>query len=254
MRIIASDFDGTIHYHDGIAQNVRDALIHWQALGNKFGIVSGRGIKNIAYSVREENLKCDFLVANNGAVIADGEGNVIKAHTGNPACVRDIVAFVLQFDCRYVCINDLGDEVFICTPERKELRYRDDSRFILLEEFDREVDFTQLSTVCRDPEFAAVLTDKLNEQFANEIVAFQNGICIDIVPKGVSKAQGIRDLLEVYNASHDDVAAVGDNKNDQTMLEAFRSYAVANAIDSIKAIAGAVVADLAELVEKELAR
>jgi len=48
------------------------------------------------------------------------------------------------------------------------------------------------------------------------------------------------------------VATVGDNSNDYAMIEAFRGYAVANAIDAIKEIAHEVVADLAELVEKEL--
>jgi len=252
MKFIASDFDGTIHYRDGIAQNVRDALAHWQSLGNKFGIVSGRGIQNLLYCVNYENLKCDFLVANNGAVIADGEGNPLKVHTGDPTCILDVAKFVLMYDCRYVCVNDLGDEIFICTKERKENRYQDDDRFVILDAYDQIKPFTQLSTVCRDVPLAEELTDLLNEKFAGKVTALRNGYCIDIVPYGVTKATGVDDLLEVFGGSHDDVATVGDNSNDYAMIKAFRGYAVANAIASIKEIATCVVADLAELVEKEL--
>ncbi|MBQ4121863.1 MAG: HAD-IIB family hydrolase [Clostridia bacterium] len=254
MKFIASDFDGTIHYRDGIAQNVRDALAYWQSLGNKFGIVSGRGIKNLTYCVNYENLKCDFLVANNGAVIADGEGKPLKVHTGNPDCILDVATFILQYDCRYVCVNDLGEEIFICTKERKESRYKDDDRFVILEEYDQIKPFTQLSTVCRDVALAEELTDLINEKFAGKVTALRNGYCIDIVPHGVNKATGVEDLLLVFGGSHDDVATVGDNSNDYDMIKAFRSYAVANAIDSIKEIATHVVTDLAELVEKELER
>ena len=88
--------------------------------------------------------------------------------------------------------------------------------------------------------------------FGEKVTAFQNGTSIDIVPFGVNKAKGINELLALYGAAHDDVATVGDNKNDIAMLEAFRSYAVANAVDCVKQIAGAVVLDIAELVEREL--
>ena len=74
------------------------------------------------------------------------------------------------------------------------------------------------------------------------------------MPHGVNKATGVEDVLLVFGGSHDDVATVGDNSNDYDMIKAFRSYAVANAIDSIKEIATHVVTDLAELVEKELER
>lgn len=252
MKFIASDFDGTIHYRDGIAQNVRDALTHWQSLGNKFGIVSGRGIQNLSYSVKYEELKCDYLVANNGAVIADGEGNPLKYHTGDPACIMEIATFILTYDCRYVCVCDLGEEIFLCTKERKESRYKDDDSCVVIDEVDIKKPFTQLSTVCRDVQLAIELTDILNEKFKGKVTALRNGYCIDIVPYGVTKATGVEDMLAVFGGSHDDVATVGDNSNDYDMIKAFRGYAVANAIDSIKEIATCVVADLAELCEKEL--
>jgi Cof subfamily protein (haloacid dehalogenase superfamily) len=251
MKIIASDYDGTLNYN-GISQRVRDALVHWQSLGNKFGIVSGRGFQSILQIVRDEKVSCDFLIANNGAVIADGNGQVLMAHKGCPDIVRDLADFVIDNSCQYVCVSDTEGELFLCCEAFKTTRYPDDKRYILLDQYDREIAFTQISTVCRDSAAAESLTERLNKSFCGKITALQNGSCIDIVPYGVNKARGIEDLLGFYDASHDDVATVGDNKNDIAMLDAFRSYAVANAIESIKEIAGAVVTDLAELVEREL--
>ncbi len=251
MKIIASDYDGTLHYH-GISEKVRRAIRYWQSLGNRFGIVSGRGIYNILAAVRHEKVDCDFLIANNGAVIADGEGNILRYHTADPSLVPQIAAFLTENGCAYACVNDLVGDLFLCTAEEKENRHRDDARFVLFHEFSGNIAFTQISTVCREESLAEELTKRLNRAFMGKITAFQNGICIDIVPYGVDKAKGIEDLIGIYGALREDVAAVGDNKNDIAMLRAFRSYAVANAVDSVKAIASFCVDDISELVEREL--
>lgn len=253
MKIIASDYDGTLNHH-GIADHVRAALLKWQARGNKFGIVSGRGIYNILGVVKREAVACDFFVANNGAVIADGEGKILLCHTASPTLAVPIARFILENGGAYACLNDLTGDTFLCRDEDKETRYMTHTLFYALSAFDKAIAFTQISTVCADEHTAEMLTAKINDSFAADVSAFQNGICIDIVPAGVDKAKGIEDLLTFYAASQGDVCTVGDNNNDLAMLKAYRSYAVQNAIPIVKKIADEVVCDLAELVERELNR
>ena len=43
MKILASDYDGTLNYN-GIDDRKRMALDKWRTAGNLFGLVSGRGL------------------------------------------------------------------------------------------------------------------------------------------------------------------------------------------------------------------
>ncbi len=252
MKILASDYDGTLN-RGGIPDYVRDALARWRAAGHKFGIVSGRGIYNILAVVGRDGVECDFFVANNGAVIADGAGRVLFSHTGDAGKAAVIARFLIERGGAYACLNDLVGDLFLCSDEEKLTRYAGDRRFCGLSDFSGDIAFTQISTICRDEPSALSLTEALNDNFGECVTAFQNGVCIDIVPAGVNKARGVEELLSFYKADREEVCTVGDNNNDLAMLEAFRSYAVENAIERVKEVAGAVVPDLAALVEREMA-
>ena len=56
----------------------------------------------------------------------------------------------------------------------------------------------------------------------------------------------------ILSAKKEDIIAVGDNINDTHMIAEFRSYAMANAVDSIKELADFITPGVAELIEKEL--
>jgi len=248
-KILASDYDGTLNRR-GISERVRSAISDWQAMGNKFGIVSGRGLQNITALLKNDGIACDFLIGNNGAVIGDREGNVLLYHTAPAEIGKRVAAFILTNGGRHASVNQLSGEYLIVDEERKA-RHSDDTYYKLLSEYDLSEEFTQISTVCETCDAAMELTDLLNDRFAGKITALVNGICIDIVPYGVDKATGISELASMWKIAYENVCTVGDNYNDVAMLKAFRSYAVANAVDYVKKIASAVVEDIAELCEKE---
>ena len=56
----------------------------------------------------------------------------------------------------------------------------------------------------------------------------------DVLPKGVSKADGLEVLLDALNITSDEVAVFGDAENDLAILSKVRhSVAVANATDEV---------------------
>ena len=59
MKIIASDYDGTLN-RGGISDDVRKAIDMWRERGNIFGIVTGRGIGNILSVMRRDDFKAIF--------------------------------------------------------------------------------------------------------------------------------------------------------------------------------------------------
>lgn len=76
MKILASDYDGTLNC-GSIDDKKRVAISRWRSAGNLFGLISGRNLDDLVTQLVQERLECDFLVANNGAVIATADGTVL---------------------------------------------------------------------------------------------------------------------------------------------------------------------------------
>ena len=77
MKIIASDYDGTLN-HKGIDDKKRNTIKKWREKGNKFGIVSGRMADDLIRIYKKDELELDFLLACNGAVILTTDGKILK--------------------------------------------------------------------------------------------------------------------------------------------------------------------------------
>ena len=122
----------------------------------------------------------------------------------------------------------------------------------LMEEMPPVKYFNQISVQLSSVEEAALLTSKIAEKYKQWLTPHQNGICIDIVPVGVTKTQGMYRVMEFFGCEYKDVITVGDNFNDADMLREFRSYAMENGVEEIRRLANETVGSVTELLEKEL--
>ena len=245
MKIIASDYDGTLN-HGGIDDKKRDAIKNWRKAGNLFGLVSGRGLADLVELPKRNSFECDFLLASNGAVAAKTDGTVLAESRCDAALARPLLDFIFSLGCTWAsihtafrCIIDLDDN------ERLEDEFT-------LETLPELPYFNQISTVLPDAESAERVTAAIREKFGKKLNPLQNGRCIDIVSADMNKAKGLYVFLEFVGAEHDDLITVGDNINDTHMIAEFRSYAMENAVRSIKDIANYEIHGITELIEKEM--
>jgi HAD superfamily hydrolase (TIGR01484 family) len=86
--------------------------------------------------------------------------------------------------------------------------------------------FTQLSTQHENEVQAYKCTQQINEQFGDNVTAFQNGVCIDIVPLGVNKATGMLQYMHLKQVPKENVLVIGDNFNDLDMILEFNGFSV----------------------------
>lgn len=245
MKIIASDYDGTLN-HGGIDDEKRNAIKRWRKSGNLFGLVSGRGKEDLLEIPRRNNFEYDFLLASNGAVILKKDGTVAAESCCNGDLAVPLLKYIFELGCTWAsvhtsfkCIIDLNDE------ERLEDEFT-------LETLPSIPYFNQISTILSDCESAERVTDLVREKFGSCLNPLQNGRCIDIVSADMNKAKGLYKFLELTGAEYDDLITVGDNINDTHMIAEFRSYAMENAVQSIKDIADFEISGITELIEKEL--
>lgn len=243
MKIICSDYDGTLNY-GGITEEKLDAVKKWQEKGNYFCVVSGRQ-KEFFFELKEKNIPVDYFLACNGAVITDKNFNTVSDTRCEAPIGNELTEFIFSLDCPFVffCGDEflrIRNEAF---PEDNGEKY-DPSKKLL--------SFNQISTACKDFYEAKRVTELIRERFGEFLNPLQNGTCIDIVPAGTDKAEGIYKLLSLTGGKKEDVIAVGDNVNDAAMIKEFYSYAMANGVDFIKELADRETCSIEELIENEI--
>ena len=246
MKIIASDYDGTLN-HGGIDDAKKDAIKRWRDAGNVFALISGRGPESVLELYQEKQFGCDYLVADNGAVILDTEGNRVCDTRCDGSIAVPLLKLLFELGCPWGFVQtDFPCRVFAdandCTEEGE----------YTLENMPEIPYFNQINTALPDYATAERVTERVREAFGDKLNPLQNGDCIDIVRFDMDKAKGIYKLIDILGAEYDDVIAVGDNINDRAMIEEFRSYAMANGVELIKNLADATVESVTELIEKEL--
>lgn len=243
MKIICTDYDGTLN-HGGITLEKLEAIKKWREEGNLFCIVSGRQ-KEFYSELAENNIPFDFLLACNGAVITDKDYNIVSDVRCNENIGNELAQFCFSLECPFVFF--CGDEFLRIKnkafPEERGIDYDPDK--IL-------TSFNQMSTACRDFNEAARVTALIGERYGKYLNPLQNGTCIDIVPVGMDKAQGIYRLLGLVGGKKEDVIAVGDNVNDEAMIKEFYSYAMENGVESIKKVADRITVSIENLIYSEL--
>ena len=218
-KLIASDFDGTLFRGGAISDRDRMAIAAWRTAGNLFGIVTGRGEELPAYVTGELGLDIDFAVCGSGSMIFDGIPKLVEAITapGETAVLLEKEAATLGAEAWGSCRCD-GNTAGFC----------------------------QFSVRMRDGAGAAEYARVVNEKYT-QINAFQNGRCVDVVKRGLSKATGIARAAELFGEPDMFIAAVGDSYNDLPMIEAYGGYAIKGS--AIAERAGRVCADIAQLCE-----
>ena len=247
MKILGSDFDGTLNY-GGIDEAKCEAIRRWRKTGNLFGIVSGRGPSYLSH-LREQypDLEMDFFAAYNGAIIVDARGHVLDDTKCEDVSSAELTASLHGWGCPFVFVN--GKQNYTVRKDGEPLQDGECRLSDLPQDFPY---FHQISVQLETPADAAVVTKKVQEAYGDRLNPLQNNICIDIVAPIVNKAYGLRRVAALFGGNEADIIAVGDNLNDLDMLKAFRSYAMENGVEEVKLVAGQTVKTVNELILREL--
>lgn len=246
MKLIGSDYDGTLN-HGGIDEEKIAAIRRWRQAGNVFGVVSGRGPDFIAELQEQLGDDFDFYASCNGGVAVDAKGHPLFDYRCEGVDARQFVSDLLAWGAPFAYVNwddqcvRVGNEA-----TTDEIEY-------LVEEMPDLPYFHKMAVFLPGPDEAGALAAKVREKYGDKVNPLQNWWCVDIAPYGVDKAAGLRRLAAHFGVAEEGVIAVGDNLNDAAMVGAFRSYAMAQGSEELKAIATFVTDSVTDLIIKELA-
>lgn len=89
-QMIISDFDGTL-YHKNSLQDTESMMAYFRSFGTKV-ICSARSHGDLVDLNQRYQLKADWIISYSGAVIADGQGQVVRLDEIDHMCIKDMDA------------------------------------------------------------------------------------------------------------------------------------------------------------------
>lgn len=248
--LFLSDFDGTLVKADGtISENNIAAITKYRKAGGVFAVVTGRMLSSIRPRLKELGLSEGLVVAYQGGMIADiATGKLLKSDTFS---VEQAIKAVKLLEAENLHIHIYANDVLYCNRDDEYLRLYEKicgvkgilvdgellSGFISRTQKPVVKILTMLEREKRD-ELRLRFEKVLGKEY---VVTTSSEWMIEILPAGVSKATAVKYLAEYYHIPTEKVAAIGDQLNDLSMIEAASGkFVVGNAAEELKRIATVV--------------
>lgn len=225
MKIIVSDFDGTLFGKD-LEENV-SAINDFVHRGNIFILATGRAMNYLAEDLSMIDLECEYYICNDGGVIFDKYFNVVYRKDIKQELVRPIY--------NYLADNENMLETFIDTSHGYVTDTSKCANGIIARPYDREKALATLDNILR--------------KFP-DVNGYMSTNWINLFDKEVSKKKAIDYLVDNYRYPANEIYTIGDGMNDYQMLEGYQGYTFDDSSDDLKAITKGTVKNIKELIEK----
>lgn len=263
-QLLVLDIDGTVTNSDKeVTEKTREAVIRLQRRGVQVVLASGRpprGIYSVAESLEIGSFGNYVLAFNGGKIIEFNTRKCIfekqlpshlpgrlwqdalKHQVGIAAYQDDVIAAGTEPD-KYMLLESKITNM--------PIEYRKD--------FGSYVRFpVSECLITGEPEDLEILEPVLAHKYFHEAQIFHSEpYYLEVTPKNVDKAYGLKHLLNILGIKREDMVCCGDSYNDITMLQhAGLGIAMNNAPGQVKQVADYVTVNdndhdgIAEVIEK----
>jgi len=238
------DIDGTLWDEKMyIPESTASAIRKLRENGNYAFLCSGRTRANIYAKELMEDIGFDGVIAGCGTYI-EYHGDVVFEELISEEAAERLLSFLQEckipvvlegHSCLYADMEDFLDDLYILN-----LKQQLGDLFLPL------ADYKYIN------KFTANLKNGIKEQMIERLsgeyeLLFHEGQYVEGIPKGFSKASGIRWICDYLNIAHKNTYAFGDSVNDLDMLAYVQNgVAMGNAADCAKEAADYVTAGLHE--------
>ena len=217
IKIVVSDLDGTLlRGHDDIGDYTVGTIKKLIDSGVEFVIASGRGRQGVEFLIEKIDRKV-YTICNNGADIYDKSGERIYKKTIDKNLSLDIVK-TIRNESMFFSAFDSENFYFDKDDPRDFSGRKRNFKRSPLEKLE-DIPDTSKIIVVDNPKNVLSITKILREKYKDLVeVTISDPECVDVVPKGCSKGEGVRNIGKILNISCDEIMAFGDGENDLDML------------------------------------
>ena len=238
MKVLASDFDGTLLFNNQFRENDLKKIKEFQQQGHLFGLCSGRPFQGI-HALCQNHIDFDFYILCTGALVLNKKHEVLFKSTITHELLE---RFCQQYQDQYPIFIQANFKIY--TFETLQVNGIVREHISSLEEVNGDI--YGLSMNASTDDNARRVCQEIEKLFP-ELTAHQNKEFIDITEKGCSKGLGIEKLKETLHIQN--IAGIGDSYNDIPMLETVdHSFTFHDSPDSLKNIADDIVDSVAEAI------
>lgn len=248
MKIAASDFDGTLYRNGDVTKEEIEAIKKWRENGNLFGVITGRNYASLREDLDLFDVEYDFIISTNGALIRDGQGNVLRSFEVDAEIAKGLLDIGIKHNAIW------SELMYLDSFHRRVIEHRtaDAEMKINRDILNETASFHQMSFTFPDIDDALNLTEYINETYKGKLSAYSliygDTANIDIVQYGVSKASALYTLGEMKNVCKEDIITFGDNFNDIPMIREFDGYIMASAIEEVRKLANRTCETLCDVL------
>lgn len=251
IKLVAIDLDGTLlNNQKQISQENQAALAKAKANGIKIVLCTGRPLKAILPYLDVLNLRGtgDYSITFNGGLVQKNDtGTIVDKQALSVEDVTDLLALAKQMD---MPLDVLRDEVVLCFPTssvHQTIYPKLNPLLVFQSATQQELTAEALynkAVVAYDQkeldQWIPAIPKEFRERF--EVIKTRSNL-LEFMPKGVTKAYGIRLLAKKLGIQSSEVMAIGDEENDLSMIHyAGVGVAMGNAIAAVKEAADIVTA------------
>ena len=226
IKLVALDIDGTLLTSDGrVTPEVFEAIQEAKAQGVHVVLATGRPRSGVLHLLKELQLDQpgDLVITFNGGLIQD-------AHTGE-TLYEEQLSYEDYLDIEYLSRKLLVPmhaitKTGIYTANRNIGKYTiHESKLVQSDLFYRTPEEMEQHTILKcmyvdEPERLEELLPAIPADFYERFTIVRSApFYLELLPKTVNKGFALLQLASKLNLSPDQVMAVGDQENDQAMLE-----------------------------------
>lgn len=257
MKLLATDYDGTIKFAGQVLEEDLQAIQNWKDQDHLFALITARSPQSIFDEIDKYNIPFDFVVSNNGCLIFDQDRRLLNSTRLDATTALDLMyaAHELPEVVSYAAVSENGRFKVTVNPNLEDYHYghlEDADEAWLMENY---AGFVQLIYSMQNEDEATQLAEKVNQHFSNSVHAYAINTAVYMVPASVNKGMGLEFITAFGDVDDDEVYVLGDNFNDLSMLEnAQNSAAMASAPGEVINNVNEVYPSIQAFIEEILTR
>ena len=246
IKLFCSDLDGTLLIDNRIDKLTGTKIKELEATGVKIAFVSGRVYSSIDYLSKNAGIN-PYIIANNGALLKDPEGNTIFEKTLDIDILEKLIKYAERNDFHYHAygldtfysnsINDKYLKHLLVSSNKYDKKYQVNvlshnnlSKYIRK----NNIKIYKIQYIPNHKEDINRVYDDIKK--FNGINITQSGeFNLEIMNKDVDKWHSIEELAKYLKIDNSEVSTMGDYKNDLKMIESSGfGIAMGNGLDVVK--------------------
>lgn len=268
-KMLASDLDGTLLFKGKVSDENKEALKRFKTNGGIFSLSTGRAYNEIETVIKDMDIRPDYFILNNGALILDDKAEIIHKSDLDYKVTKEILAYIKKYTDMVSIQTGFKSYAIVSKITKLKIKIRMMIKNLVygLNHKDKRVYVRNLDEIedVKNQTFTLMaanfnkypveeiqkVADYINNNYGDYVECYRNTIFLDIVPKGCSKGHGVKCVSEIVDLHMDDVYTIGDSWNDDSMFQVTKnSFTFTYAEEGLQKKTTHVVETVAQCIDK----